>query len=294
MTLAPEVRAQVRSFYDSIGWRQVGEGVYQNARYEDLRPVSREYIHRCHLRLARHLPPRGRLLLDAGSGPIQYPEYLTYSQGYARRVCLDLSRRALIEARQRIGDHGRFVVGDIARLPFAEGVFDGVVSLHTLHHLPPGEQSGAVRVLLRTLAPGGRGVVVHSWGDHSPLMRLMRLPIAAAFAGQRLIRALRPGAPETAGDSILQPTGTYTRPAGPRQLRRELAGVPGFDLRVWRTPSTSFLRAFIYRRLGGRLALRLLYAVEERFPRRLGSLGQYAMILFARPSPGGTADERAT
>lgn len=294
MTLAPEVRAQVRAFYDSIGWQQVGEGVYQNARYEDLRPVSREYIHRCHLRVGRHLPLRGRLLLDAGSGPIQYPEYLTYSQGYDRRVCLDLSRRALIEARQRIGGHGRFVVGDVARLPFAESVFDGVVALHTLHHLPPREQSGAVRGMLRTLVPGGRGVVVHSWGEHSPLMRLMRLPIAAAFAGQRLIRQLRSGAPEPVGEPSPQPTGTYTRPAGPGQLRRELAGVPGFDLRVWRTVSTSFMRAFVYRRLGGALALRLVYAAEERFPRRLASLGQYAMILFARPAPGGTADERAT
>ena len=54
----------------------MGEGLYQNARYEDLRPVAREYISRCHQRVSRHLPPEGRLFLDAGSGPIQYPEYL--------------------------------------------------------------------------------------------------------------------------------------------------------------------------------------------------------------------------
>ncbi len=62
MSAQADVKAQVREFYDSVGWKQVGEGLYQNARYEDLRPVSRDYIHRCHLRLARLLPPGGQMM----------------------------------------------------------------------------------------------------------------------------------------------------------------------------------------------------------------------------------------
>jgi len=131
-----EVKERVRRFYDSIGWQEIGEGVYQNARYEDLRPVSREYIHRCHIRLARHLRDRGDFFLDAGSGPIQYPEYLIYSQGFRCRVCLDISRRALLEARKRIGEHGLYVQGDVAHMPFRKSAFQAVASLHTLHHLP--------------------------------------------------------------------------------------------------------------------------------------------------------------
>ena len=84
-------KQQVREFYDQIGWSQVSGGLYQNARYEDLRPVSREYIHKCHLRVNRHLAPQGDLFLDAGSGPVQWPEYLTYSDGYLFRVCADVS-----------------------------------------------------------------------------------------------------------------------------------------------------------------------------------------------------------
>lgn len=34
-----QVKQQVREFYDQVGWQEVGEGVYQNARFEDLRPV---------------------------------------------------------------------------------------------------------------------------------------------------------------------------------------------------------------------------------------------------------------
>jgi hypothetical protein len=77
-----QIKQQVRQFYDEIGWQEIGEGVYQNARYEDLRPVSWEYIHKCHLRVGRYLSPNGRFMLDAGSGPIQYPEYLDYGKDY--------------------------------------------------------------------------------------------------------------------------------------------------------------------------------------------------------------------
>ena len=51
----------------------------------------------------------GRFLLDAGSGPVQYDEYLTYSQDYRYRVCMDLSVVALQEARKRLGEKGIYV-----------------------------------------------------------------------------------------------------------------------------------------------------------------------------------------
>ena len=95
MSSEPQIKQQVREFYDQVGWQLVGEDVYQNARYEDLRPVAHDYIHRCHLRVARHLKPQGTYLLDAGSGPIQYPEYLEYSRSYQYRVCVDLSQTAI-------------------------------------------------------------------------------------------------------------------------------------------------------------------------------------------------------
>ncbi len=68
-------------------------------------------------------PGPGRFLLDAGSGPIQYPEYLTYSDGYRYRVCVDISAVALVEARRRIGKQGLFVVADVSALPFAIVMF---------------------------------------------------------------------------------------------------------------------------------------------------------------------------
>ena len=149
-----DIKQQVSQFYDEVGWQLEGDGTYQNARYEDLRPVAHEYIHRCHLRVKRHLKPSGRFLLDAGSGPVQYPEYLTYSEKYSYRVCADISLVALLEARKRLGERGLYVVADVSHLPFRADAFDGIVSLHTLHHLPAADQTAAYLDMYRILAPG--------------------------------------------------------------------------------------------------------------------------------------------
>ena len=152
-------KQQVREFYDQIGWSQVGDGLYQNARYEDLRPVSRDYIHNCHLRVNRHLAPTGDFLLDAGSGPVQWPEYLGYSEGYRFRVCADISITALKEARKRLGDKGLVVVADIANLPFKPETFDGVVTGVT--SFGPGDDFCLPWPMVELLAGGAKG-----WEPH--------------------------------------------------------------------------------------------------------------------------------
>jgi SAM-dependent methyltransferase len=288
--LDQDIRSEVREFYDSVGWRQIGEGLYQNARYEDLRPVAQEYIRRCHLRVLRHLPERGKLLLDAGSGPIQYPEYLEYSRRYEHRVCLDVSRLALQEARTRIGDHGYFVVGDVSRLPFSEGTFDGVVSLHTVHHIPAEQQGEAFSEMHRVQAHDSRAVVVYSWGSHSPLMRLFRGPIRLA---ERLIARRSTGARPIQGqvvESLLKSSGTFTHHHEPSWLRAQIDRLPDYQIVVWRSVSTAFMRAFVHRKAFGKEFLRILYRVEELAPKLMGRWGQYPMIILGKPSPkmGGT------
>lgn len=285
-----EVKEEVRRFYDRVGWQPAGDGQYQNARYEDLRPVSQEYIHRCHLRLNRHLKASGRYLLDAGSGPVQYPEYLRYSQGYQYRVCLDISFVALKEARHRIGAHGLYVVGDVANLPFKPGVFEGIVSLHTLHHLPANEQKWAYGELCRVLAPGSVSVVVNGWTD-SPLMRRSQWLVddmekLGAWVARR--RHAGPPAPNPSpaepADKEENPTGTYVQKLDAAWLRSELQ-LPGdmnMEIRVWRSVSVRFLRAVIHQALGGRFWLRLLYGLEERFPHYFGEKGQYPLIIFRK------------
>ena len=284
-TVDQEIRSDVREFYDSVGWRQIGEGLYQNARYEDLRPVSQEYIRRCHLRVLRHLREKGRLLLDAGSGPIQYPEYLEYSRGYKRRVCLDVSILALQEARARIGDHGLFVVGDVSSLPFSKNAFDGVVSLHTIHHVPAERQGEAFLEMHRVQAENSRAVVVYSWGAHSLLMRLFRLPIQ--WAQQTINRRSRTVSPvrNLEVESLLKSPGTFVHHHNQSWFRGHLEQLQDYEIVVWRSVSTAFLRALIHRKAFGQRLLRILYRLEELAPHLMGRWGQYPMIVISKPSP---------
>jgi SAM-dependent methyltransferase len=289
-----DIKQQVREFYDQVGWQEAGAGQYQNARYEDLRPVAREYIHRCHLRVSRHLKPAGKYFLDAGSGPIQYSEYLEYSRGYLARVCADISFVALQEARRRIGDrrsggHGLFVVADVANLPFKRETFDGVVSLHTIHHLPEDEHPQAYAELQRVLSLGSAAVVVNGW-DNPPLMRLftyiIRWKKTLWLAARRLLR----GTPASPGlrkfNQALdepEPKGTFVSKNIASRLKQEIGATIPLDILVWRSVSVRFLRAFVHPRLGGRGFLRLLYWLEERFPHFFGENGQYPLIVLVNP-----------
>src|SRR4030067_148031 len=276
-----EIKRQVREFYNQVGWQEATDGFYQNASYEDLRPVAHEYIHKCHLRVLRHLTPTGRLLLDAGSGPIQYPEYLEYSKGYLHRVCDDISTLALQEARKRIGSHGLFVVCDIANLPFGSNTFDGMVSLHTIHHLPADEHMRAYQELHRTLAPAGKGIIVNGW-DNPPLTKFLDFLIRVA---ERLYAIFRPQpkvveyAPESM-PSVNHPSarGTYISKHNAAWLQKDVGSLMGVKIWCWRSVSVHFLRTFIHERLTGKWLLRILYWKEELFPHFLGKYGQYPLI----------------
>jgi ubiquinone/menaquinone biosynthesis C-methylase UbiE len=301
------IKTNVREFYDRIGWQIVDGELYQNAQYEDLRPVSREYIHRCHLRVNRHLAPEGRYLLDAGSGPVQYPEYLTYSEGYQARICMDISIVALKEARKRLREHGFYVVGDIAHLPFKSDVFDGIVSLHTIHHVSMEDKLPAYNELYRTLNPGKRLVVVNGW-TNAPLMArisgFMRFMRRLRGWWQRNIRREKIEVPEQEDNSSSQKqvmtdptptaTGTYVQKLTAKWLSRALDGRMNYEILVWRSVNVAFLRSVIYPDWGGKFWLKLLFWLEECFPRLLGRIGQYPLVVIEKPNSKQEESEPVT
>lgn len=283
-----EIKQQVRKFYDQVGWKIESDGFYQNARYEDLRPVASEYIEKCHLRVNRHLKKDGKFLLDAGSGPIQYPAYLTYMEGYQYRLCMDISIVALQEARNRIGERGLFVVGDIANLPFSGNSFDGIVSLHTLHHLPITEQKKAYSELFRMLTPGNNAVLVNGWTESKLMIRwswLMKLMERIGNFVLKLRGKKSENKVAVTGMKVVdnknakkEQTGTYIEKLTAQWLRKELSYMD-IDILVWRSVNVRFLRAVFHNALGGKFWLKILYAFEEKFPKYFGENGQYPLIV---------------
>jgi SAM-dependent methyltransferase len=271
-----EIKRQVREFYDRVGWKELSDGLYQNARYEDLRPVSQEYIHKCHMRVARHIAPNGRLFLDAGSGPIQYPEYLDYSRNYQKRVCADISITALKAARDRMHEKGAYVVSDVSHLPFSSSVFDAVVSLHTIHHLPTEQHKRAYLELLRVLIPGRSAVVVNGW-DSSALNEFFHR-IKGWLKQRKGVGPVNGKLPE----EIELGKGTFVDKNDAVSLKRAFHGALNFKILVWRSVNTNVMRFFIREEWFGRFWLRVLFQLEEWFPTFFGERGLYPLIVIIK------------
>jgi len=291
-----DIKQEVQQFYDSVGWTLVGEDIYQNARYEDLRPVSREYITRCHQRITKVLNRKGKYLLDAGSGPVQYPVYLEYSEHYQYRVCADISYTALEEARNRLGDHGLYVVCDIANLPFKDNGFEGIVSLHTIHHLPDDEHLQAYLSLYRVLANNSKATIVNGWQDSKllnasdPAIRLAQR--VRHFFEKKAQRNIQETESENSKDTtrIKQNKhsdnknlkGTFTSRHDVQWIKNEVGSLMNTEILVWRSVSVRFLRALIHPSLGGKFWLKLLYSLEEKYPHYFGENGKYPLIVITK------------
>jgi SAM-dependent methyltransferase len=277
---------EVKDFYNQVGWQRISAELYQNAIYEDLRPVSREYIERCHLRVNQHINKKGKFLLDAGSGPVQWPAYLTYSEGYKYRVCMDISLVALQEARSRLGNNGLYVVGDISNLPFKSGVFGSTVSMHTLHHLSSDDQKNAFAEMYRTLAGKGKMVVVNGAASSRLMQQWLWLVKIAERLGVKTsleAKVVRPAGSEPVkkDKEISDPRGTYTRKNSIQWIKTELKDYH-LQLLPWRSVSVRFLRALIHPWLAGKYILRFLFWREERDPRWYAENGQYPMIVIEK------------
>lgn len=131
-----ELYAQIRNI-EADHWWYIGR-----------RRIAFEWIARA---LASHRHPR---VLDIGCGTGFNLEELR-ARGVGRAVGLDIATDALVYCRER--GLRALVRGDGSRLPFADGSFDVITALDLIEHLDDDE--GALREMLRVLAPGGHVVI---------------------------------------------------------------------------------------------------------------------------------------
>ena len=280
----------VMDFYNDKGWKEVGDGVYEDTLFEDLRPVARDYVNLCHRRLTRWLTG-GKFFIDVASGPVQYAEYLEYSVKSQYRVCVDFSLRALQAARKRLGEKGLYILGDITNLPIRSGSIDGGVSLHTIYHVQKEKQLTAFEEVYRVLKPGAKAAVVYSWGRHSPMMRLIknvaRTPRALKrFAAKSIYRFIAPAKYRKIVEleqKDREETGLlYFDPFPYRWVVSELTPRMRWSLTVWRFLSLEVMRAYLPDNGAGKRILSFIYRLEEAFPRLTARLGQYPVILLEK------------
>jgi len=112
----------------------------------------------------------GRILLAGVGTGLDLP-HLPPQHQY---VGLDLNRAMLRRARPRVGDIDFLpVLGDVQRLPFADGSFDAAV-LHLILAVVP-EPAQCLAEIARTLRPGGQVLVFDKFLRHGQPALLRRL-----------------------------------------------------------------------------------------------------------------------
>ena len=268
-------KRDVRAFYDTFGWRRNSEGMYfDTINFVDARPVVRHYHRLTNMRVNQYLRGHGRYFLDAGSGPIAHSEYLTYSDGYRHRICVDISLLALEQARSKLGKEGLCVQADLTALPFRDGVFDGTVCAHVLYHVPADEQARVVQELYRTLAPGSSCVTIYS-RPHSFLRRLL------ANARQRLrcLRVQRGAAveqPSTQGPPLYFHAHEY------RWWLRTFPTDWEREIRTYRAVDDQMTRYLIPNNAMGRSILLLVFSLEEQFSGLIAKVARHPMIIMRK------------
>jgi SAM-dependent methyltransferase len=119
-------------------------------------PDGERWNHNLHYggQLLTSLPHEARVVLDAGCGDGTLTRRLGAMVPMA--VGLDVDQASLDAARLQ-GGYPHYVCGDLLAPPFADGSFDAVLSVATVHHM---DAAAALTSLAGLLRPGGLLAVV--------------------------------------------------------------------------------------------------------------------------------------
>ena len=109
-------------------------------------------------------PLAGKHILDIGCGGGHLARALI-ARG-ASVTGVDSEQQAIAAAR-RLASNAAFHVASAEALPFADGHFDGVVFLNSLHHLAPSGMAAALDEAARVTMPGGLVVVIEPLAEGS-------------------------------------------------------------------------------------------------------------------------------
>jgi SAM-dependent methyltransferase len=283
-----EATFRAASFYENVGWN-VHESVTEDARrWEDLRQSAREYVSKCRLRLLRYIPSSGDKILDMASGPIQYEEYLKYSHGFRKRYCVDLSKRALELAREKIGDRGVYLHGNFLDMQFDNEFFDCCISLHTIYHIAADKQEEAVRKLLQYSRVGAPVIIVYGNPDRFRLAETIvwRATRLLVYPLVLLRRALRQRAAMHAEPADEDRNGLFLYYfVHPLDWWRKFEDSASVQIYPWRSLTADLQKKYIPNNVVGALTFSILFWLEDQAPSFFAKWGCYPLIVMRkRPS----------
>jgi len=130
--------------------KYLDEALHADARHERVSPPLLGSKIRNDMLRAFLAPQPDDVVADLGCGSGR--ALLWNGDWHARAVGIDISPFFAQEARAEVD----LLLGDLRRLPFADGTFTKAYSLDVLEHLSPDALAGMLREAARVLAPGGQ------------------------------------------------------------------------------------------------------------------------------------------
>lgn len=279
-----ETKSSVRRWYDEFGWQKNAQGIYyDSAVFSQNAPIGNGlYELLSHLRVIERLAG-GEWLIDAASGAIAHPEYLTYSWFYKRRVCIDFSLTALREAATKLRPTDYCCQADICNLPFRDDVFQGGISGYTIQHFPESQQAVGIRELYRVLDRGSHLCLftdVLCGRAHGVVRSGLRLYAKMLmFLGRARFGHVPPGADSP---DLAAPHKLYFH-ARDTTWWRELGSslTPRVKVEALRLLTRNEFRSLFG---DSNHAARMLEALETCFPDALASASAYCLIDLQKPA----------
>jgi len=196
------IKRSVKDWYDQFGWKKNDSGSYiDTAIFSQSAPAGHGlYEMMSHLAILDRLKG-GEFVLDAASGAIPHPEYLSFSWFFKTRVCVDMSSTGLVEAHAKLRPSDFCCMADICHLPFRNETFDGVVSGYTIQHIPESQQIPAIKELYRVLKPDTHLCILTETQTSASRDFLLRILNKLS----RMFRPVRPAPPANVMESEKNP-----------------------------------------------------------------------------------------
>ena len=291
-SMTRDVEGGVAKFYDTVRWdaskwHDLSESKKAYSRWDDMRDCAKSYSQRCRSRAFRHIPLSGEYMLDMGSGPLQFYEYVEYSRNFEKRYCVELSARALEDAQAKIGDHGVFFHGSFFDFELQDNFFDCSLSLLTIFNIHKDEQETAVRKLIRVTKPGKPVIIVYmnphtivtalasSWPART--FQTIKSTLLNTKARRKRRKQLAKSHEKAAKkDSVLY----FHR--HPIEWWSRFSDVATVEILPWASLSPLTQKTVIPdNRLGARI-LDFLFVLEERYPQFFGRYAEYPLIVLTK------------
>jgi ubiquinone/menaquinone biosynthesis C-methylase UbiE len=181
---------------------------------------------------------------------------------------VDLSAKALADAKKKIGDRGVFLHGSFFDLELEENLFDCAISLHTIYHMDKEKQEEAIRKLMAVTKPGQPVIIVYR-NPHT-LIEYFVSPL------RKLKQAWKKLSSNTTNETPLYAF------AYPINWWERFSNEADVEILPWRSFYAPHQKILIPNNKLGSKIFTLLYNLEEKFPNFFVKHFQYPMIILRK------------